>query len=285
MAELFNNKFKEYTNRKPNNLETKYNSSIVNLLLVVAFSAVNIVLLVTNANTYFLFSAFIPYFVVDYGMYFCGLYPEEYYYDAPDIEFADKSLMATAIAVAVVILLVYILCWYFAKKKKVSVLIVALVFFVIDTVAMLWLTGFSMDSIIDILMHIWVVYYLIIAIVTYYKIKKAPDEVEEAVQESTDEENTADGNSDILRMAEDVKCRVFVEAETSGMHIIFRRVKRTNELVINGCVYDEYVALAEFAHTLTANVNGHKVEAIYDGTSSVRIIVDSEIVAKKMRIF
>ena len=74
MAELFSNK-KERVN-KPNNQETKYNSSIANLLLVVAFSVINIVLLVTNANTYFLFSAFIPYFVVDYGMYFCGLYPE-----------------------------------------------------------------------------------------------------------------------------------------------------------------------------------------------------------------
>jgi hypothetical protein len=64
MAELFNLKSKERF--KPNNLETKYNSSIANLLLVVVFSAVNIVLLLVNANTYFLFSAFLPYFAVDY---------------------------------------------------------------------------------------------------------------------------------------------------------------------------------------------------------------------------
>lgn len=289
MAELFSNKFKERTNSKPNNLETKYNNSIANILLVVAFSAVNIVLLLVNADTYFLFSAFIPYFAVDYGMYFCGMYPEEYYYDVPDMVFEDKSLLAVTIAVAVVILLVYLLCWYLAKKKKVGALIFALVFFVIDTVAMLWLTGFSMDSIIDILMHVWVASYLIIAIVTYFKIKKAPaeapcDELAEA-SERDDEENPADGNSNVLRMAEDVKCRVFVEADVQGMHIVFRRVKRTNELVINGCVYDEYVALAEFAHTLTAKINGHKIEAIYDGASSVKIFVDSELVAKKMRIF
>ena len=128
MAELFNNKFKERTNSKPNNLETKYNNSIANLLLVVAFSAVNIVLLLVNADTYFLFSAFIPYFAVDYGMYFCGMYPEEYYYDVPDMVFEDKSLLAVTIAVAVVILLVYLLCWYLAKKKKVGALIFALVF-------------------------------------------------------------------------------------------------------------------------------------------------------------
>lgn len=289
MAELLSGKLKKPRNSKTNNLETKYNSSIANLLLVVAFSVVNIVLLITNANTYFLFSAFIPYFAVDYGMYFCGLYPEEYYYDVPDMVFEDKSLMATAVGVAVVIILVYLLCWYLAKKKKIGAVIFSLILFVIDTVAMFCLTGFSADSIFDILIHIWVIYYMVIAIVTYYKIKKAPaeatcDELAE-VTESIDEENLTDGNSVVLRMAEDIKCRIFVEAETMGMHIIFRRVKRTNELVINGCVYDEYVALAELAHILTANVNGHKVEAVYDGTSSVKIFVDSELIAKKMRIF
>ncbi len=285
MAELFSNKLKEKSNKKPNNLETKYNNSIANILLVVAFSAVNIVLLLVQADTYFLFSAFVPYFAVDYGMYFCGMYPEEYYYDVPDMVFEDKSLLGFCIAVAVVMLLIYALCWYLAKKKKVGAVIFALVLFVIDTAAMLWLTGFSTDSIIDILMHIWVVSYLVIAIVTYFKIKKAPEALGDEFIENADEESPADGNSNVLRMAEDTKCRVFVQAESNGMNIIFRRVKRTNELVINGCVYDEYVALAEFAHTLTANLNGHKIEAIYDGSASVRIVVDSEVVAKKMRIF
>ena len=281
MAELLKNKSKGFS--KPNNLESKYNSSIANLLLVVVFSAVNIVLLLVNANTYFLFSAFLPYFAVDYGMYFCGMYPEEYYYDVPDMVFEEKSFLGICIAIAAGFLLAYLLCWYLAKKKKIGAVILALVMFLIDTVAMLWLTEFAMDSIIDILMHIWVISYLIIGIVTYFKMKKAPDELAEAVEE-INKDVEPDGDSNVLRMAEDAKCRVLVEAESNGMHIVFRRVKRTNELVINGCVYDEYVALAEFAHTLTANINGHKVEAIYDGTSSVRIVVDSEIVAKKMRL-
>ena len=282
MAELFKNKSNGYS--KPNNLDTKYNSSIANLLLVVAFSAVNIVLLLVNANTYFLFSAFLPYFAVDYGMYFCGMYPEEYYYDVPDMVFEDKSILGICIAIAVAFLLAYLLCWYLAKKKKIAAVILALIMFIIDTTAMLWLTEFAMDSIIDILMHIWVISYLIIGIVTYFKMKKTPAELTEAVEEINTNVDS-EGNSNVLRKAEDEKCRVFVEAESNGMQIVFRRVKRTNELVINGCVYDEYVALAEFAHTLTAHINGHKIEAIYDGTSSVRIVVDSEIIAKKMRIF
>ena len=272
-----------FANKNSGNLETKYQSSIANLLLVVVFSIINIVLLVTNGNSYFLFSAFIPYFAVDYGMYFCGMYPEEYYYDIPGIEFADKSLLITTIIIAVVVLLVYVLCWFLARKKKIGAVIFSLVFFIIDTLTMFYMTGFSSDSIIDVLIHIWVISYLIIAIITYYKMKKAPEEEIELIAES--EETVADENSSPLRMAEDVKHRVLLEADVSGMNIVFRRVKRTNELVINGNVYDEYEALAEFEHTLTTNYNGHKVEAIYDGKTSVKILVDSQEIAKKLRLF
>jgi glycerophosphoryl diester phosphodiesterase len=198
MAELFKNKSKMYS--KPNNLETKYNSSIANLLLVVVFSAVNIVMLLVNADTYFLFSAFLPYFAVDYGMFLCGMYPEEYYYDMPDTTFEDKSFLGLYIAIAAAFLLAYLLCWYLAKKKKIGAVILALVMFLIDTAAMLWLTGFVMDSIIDILMHIWVISYLVIGIVTYFKIKKAPQEElcdTDGCCEAEDEATDVDGNSKV----------------------------------------------------------------------------------------
>lgn len=205
MAEIFGEKLTDRT--KKSNLQTKYNSAISNLLLVVGFSVINIVLLLTEGNSYFLFSAFIPYFAVDYGMYFCGLYPEEYYADVPDMEFADKSFLAVTVAVAAVILLIYLLCWYLAKKKKIGAVIFALVFFLADTAAMLILSGFSSDSIIDILVHIWVIYYLIMAIVTYNRMKKAPETSpeEEMAEESTDVGGEFTGSTGILRMAEDVK--------------------------------------------------------------------------------
>ena len=281
MAELFGKKSKE------SNLQTKYNSSISNLLIVVAFSVVNIVLLLTNANSYFLFSAFVPYYIADYGMYFCGMYPEEYYADVPDMVFEDKSFLAFTVAISAVILLIYLLCWFFAKKKKIWAVFVALVLFVLDTAAMLLISGFSADSIFDILIHVWVIYYLITAIVTYKKLKNEPDpglSPNEFYDENAASESGMPVNSNVLRMAEDVKCRVFLEAEHSGMHIVYRRVKRTNELVINGCVYDEYEALVEAPHTLTAFVNGHKIEALIDASSRMRLLVDSEEIAKKMRL-
>lgn len=285
MAELFNNKFKEHTKSKPNNLETKYNSSINNLLLVVVFSLVNIVLLVTNADTYFLFSAFIPYFAADYGMYFCGMYPEEYYYDVPDMVFEDKSLLWATIAIAAACLLIYLLCWFLAKKKKIGAVIFALVIFVIDTIAMLWITGFSMESIVDIVIHIWVVSYLVIAIVTYFKMKKLPEEVLEADEEINEADVELMHNSKVLRMADnEVKSRVLLEAEVPGYRIVYRRVKKTNELIVNGKVYDEYEALIEFPHTLTAMVDSHKIAVQYDDSNHMYIIFDGEQLAKKIRI-
>ncbi len=285
MAGLFNKK-ENKTTTKLGALEAKYNSSINNLLLVVGFSLINIILLAINSGTYFLFSAFIPYFAVDYGMYFCGLYPEEYYYDVPDMEFYDKSLLAVTIAVAVVSLLIYLLCWYLAKKKKVGAVIFALIIFVIDTAVMLWLTGFSTDSIFDIVIHVWVIAYLVIAIVTYFKMKKLPEEESDAVVEDEGEtESLPEGNSAILRRAdEEEKARVLLEAEVPGYRIVYRRVKKTNELVVNGKVYDEYEALVEFPHTLSCVVDGHKIEVQYDNASHMYIFFDTEQIAKKLRI-
>ena len=99
MSILKNNQKSKALSQKEE-LENKYKSSLSNLLLVMAFTAINIVLLVTNADTYFLFSAFIPYLCVDTGMYLCGMYPQEYY--VGDEVFLDKSFFAVMIAVAIV---------------------------------------------------------------------------------------------------------------------------------------------------------------------------------------
>ncbi len=268
-------------------LEAKYNNSIVNLLLVVAFSAINVVLLVVKSNTYFLFSAFIPYFIADLGMYYTGSYPEDYYYDVGDMEFADKSFLIICVAVAVAVILLYLLSWFFARKKKVGWLIFASVLFCIDTVVMFLLTGINADMIMDIVFHAWVIFSLINGVVTYFKLKKLP--VEEVVYEA--EENTAqaneftEDNSRVLRMADtDVKARILLEAETAGYRIVYRRVKKTNELVVNGRVYDEYEALVEFPHILTATPDGHKIEVHYETSGVIRIYFDGKEIAKKLRI-
>lgn len=93
-------------------------------------------------------------------------------------------------------------------------------------------------------------------------------------------------DSPVLRYADpDKKCRVFLEIQQDGLHICYRRVGRVNELVINGRVYDEYKALLEFSHALTARVGGHFVEAGFDGDQQSYILLDGVQIAEKTRLF
>ncbi len=175
---LFGNNQKNDTQTSQRQLlQDKYASSCNNILLVVALSLVNIILLVTNSNTYFLFSAYIPYLLADLGMLFCGMYPQEIYaQDFLDMEFLPKEFLIITLCVAAVILILYFLSWIFSKKQKSGWLVFALVFFVIDTVVMFFLNGFIIDSVIDYIIHIWVIVSLASGLVTLSKLKKLPEE-------------------------------------------------------------------------------------------------------------
>ncbi|MBQ5601777.1 MAG: hypothetical protein IIU77_03015 [Clostridia bacterium] len=278
--------------------EQKYRSSRMNLLLVVIFTAVNLVLLVTNADTYFLFSAFIPYFITLTGMAVCGLFPNEYYEGLEEIVFLDKSVFVVLLIISVVLTLLYLLAWLMSNKNRVGWLIFALVFFGIDTLGMFFINGISIESAFDILFHAWVIYYLVVGISAHYKLKKLPVEEEtvslseentvgeiesdEEISEDSDEEIE---DSPILRRADtETKFRVLLEARVDNYRICYRRIKHTNELVINGNVYAELKGIIESAHILGAVVDGHIIEASFNGTHSI-IEFDEKLVAKKLRLF
>ena len=56
-----------------------------------------------------------------------------------------------------------------------------------------------------------------------------------------------------------VKHRVLLEATVDGYRICYRRVRKVNELVVNGIVYDEMKAALEFPHDLTVTLDGHRI--------------------------
>jgi len=268
----------------------------MNLLIVVIFTIINIVLLVTNADSYFLFSAFIPYFLVTWGMIMCGRFPADFYTDGlEDIEFLDSSFFIVMLVIAIAIVLLYLLAWIMSSKNRVGWLTFALVLFGIDTVGMLLIGGIALESVIDILFHGWVIYYLISGIIAHNKLKKLPieeasklsgDDFSEDASEDEEDDFVASETSDYipLRTANrDVKHRVLAEARVSDYNICYRRVKSTNELVINGNVYDELNGVFESPHTLEARIDGHCITASYTGSHSV-IEFDGEVVAKKLRL-
>ena len=282
--------------------ERQYLSARSNLLLVIVFTAINLLLLVTNSDMYFLFSASIPYYLVTMGMYMCGRFPAEYYgADFDSLVFLDNSVFVILLVISISIIALYLLTWFMSSKNRCGWLIFALVLFTLDTVGMLLFYGLSFEAAFDILFHAWVIYYLVMGIKAHNKLKTLPPDEEtgfpftvempENAEESA--ENTEAGtenalnyqNSPILRPADmSVKHRVLLQATAHNLDICYRRVKRTNELVINGNVYAEMTALVEFNHTLSASVSGHDITAGLKGKYSI-ITVDGNVIAKQMRLY
>ena len=265
-------------------LEQNYRSARGNLLIVLVFTAINMGLLITKRFTYFLFSAYIPYLITDIGMALSGQYPADYYTgDFENAAMFGKEFFYIMLAVAIVILMVYLICWIFSKDRKAGWLIAALVFFAIDTALMLLLNGISSDMIFDLLFHAWVIYDLSKGIVAANKLKKLPVEAAEEMPE-TDRTAPAEDSVHIRYADNEAKNRVFLEADVHGHKVVYRRVGKVNELVVDGRVYDEFVGLVEPAHSLEAVIDGHKIEAGFDGSVHVYINVDGVEVAKKTRL-
>ncbi len=199
MAKFFNNNAAVQQRSQREILYSRFHSARHNLLLVMVFSLINIVLLVTNSGTYFLFSAFIPYLLVDYGMFGCGLYPAEYYEAYyPGMEFADMSFIIVCSLIAAVVLILYLLSWIFSKKPRIGWMIAALTFFVIDTVVMLFMMADLLKSIVDIVFHCFVIFSLVRGIVSYFKLKKLPEDADLGMDEPQAQdiavENTVEEN-------------------------------------------------------------------------------------------
>lgn len=142
------------------------------LLLIVIFTAVNMVMTLLDTGTYFLFSASVPYHLVLMGMAF-------------DNGFADGAwnvrgtLTYTGLVLALVILAVYLLCWLLSKKHT-GWLTAALVLFIIDTTALVILAFVLYESpisqLMDLLLHIWAIVELIQAVRAAGKLKTLPPE-------------------------------------------------------------------------------------------------------------
>lgn len=261
--------------------QSRFNAARTNLILVVAFSLFNLIALATNSGYYFLFSLSIPYLLTDIGMFFTGMYPDEFYTgEFAGMVPADKSLFWGMLIVSILIIGIYTLLFFLSKKND-KMLKVALVLFCVDTAVMLLNYGFS--AIVDLAFHVWVIVILAMGVKASKKLKELPDEPIEG--DFTDiSEGETPKDSPILRPADmTVKARVLLETDIYNYNIIFRRVKKVNELVINGNVYAEYIATLEMPHELCARVGEHKIAVGMDNASHSYISVDGEIVKRKMR--
>lgn len=175
-------------------LEQKYKLARNNLLIVIVFTLLNMILMLTGSDRYMLFSASVPYFLVLYGMLMTGKMPVEWYEgDMSEYSFLDTSFLVVMTVLAFFFVAFYALVWYFSRNKSKGWMIAALVFIVIDTIGMFVLLGFDMSMILDLVVHIWIIYELAVGIITIQKLKNLPpeepqtEEATEAVAEESSE--------------------------------------------------------------------------------------------------
>ena len=151
--------------------QMKYNRSRANLLLVIVFTVVNL-FTVTFGNTYFLFSANLP-----------MLFPAVPAEIAADTEYLTAMgmmpedgmiIILVGLVLGLILTVPYLLCWIFSKKRP-GWMVAALVFFSIDCLVLLGLYDLT-DVLFDLLIHGWVMFYLITGVTHGFKLKKMPED-------------------------------------------------------------------------------------------------------------
>lgn len=136
---------------------------------------------------------------------------------------------------------------------------------------------YSMIGIVMILLGCFLFLYLAAST----KHKKAEAQKRESKMHNC---NTAK-NDPVLRQSDNSrKIKILLNASADNYKIIYQRTKLTNELVINGNVYDEKKGLIEFEHALSARIDGHLIEAGLDENSHSYIKFDGRIIKEKMRL-
>ena len=244
-----------------------YDKARANLLLMIILTIINIVLFFLGSETVMLFSATIPYMSILIGV----------------LSEIDGAIQVCAVF-TIAIMVMYFMCWILSKRNPIW-MIIAMVMFVIDTVALICIYVGIQEAagIIDLITHIWVFYYLFIGVRYGYKLKKISSEGKTKEQEIDSFDEIVD--TDTLYIADmNTKYRVLAEANVPGYEICYRRVKKTNELVINNYVYDTKEMLIEPPHKLMASINGHIFEVGYDGMHSY-IRADDQLLVRKIRVW
>ncbi len=261
-------------------VKRKYESARSNLLLVILFTAINMILLLLNSGITFLFSASLPQIFVVLGSYI----GEMWYLPAVTV---------IGVILGVLSLGVYVLC-YFLSKKRSGWMIVAFVWFVIDWLSMIFGFVFIFEvgfgAIIDVVFHVWITIYLVSGM-RYgkeYCEKELYDQkiTPQVVAQSTLERHENEPEAVPLRAAEAVRGRkTLASAEHNGMRVRIDQVKNMTELVINDFVYAEVKTIVRSVEfSLSARVNGVQYIVVGEprGFYGVReIYADGVLIAQK----
>ena len=130
-------------------LEQQFTTSRMSLLIAISFTVTNIILLIGESYTQFLFSATIPYLLTAFGM---GM----------DMELGGTTYLTTALIISALILGLYLLLWFLSKKRP-GLLYVAMGLFGLDTaflIVVTLLSGSILSELMNLVFHGWVLFIL-----------------------------------------------------------------------------------------------------------------------------
>lgn len=148
-----------------------YETGRYNLIVMSAFTLINIILLLLGSDMYFLFSAAIPYFT--------AIFPHVLAVEIPSY----ASWILPLAGVSALMLVPYVLAFFLGKNpEKYGWMIFALVCFAIDTAGFFILFGISVEGIVDLIFHLWVLVYLILAVRAGAKLKALSHDMPEATE-------------------------------------------------------------------------------------------------------
>ena len=180
----FLNKTKKQNMTEEQKLRTRYSTARTNILLVIILTVINSALLFLGSDTYFVFSAAIPYYMTLMGLLYTGRMPAEWYEGVEGFIPDPDAVLYIYVAIAVAFVAFYILTLALSGKHGYGWVLAALIVFVVDTFAMFYLNGFADDMFLDIIFHAWVVISLARGVIAAVNLKKLPEEEPYAVQEA-----------------------------------------------------------------------------------------------------
>lgn len=184
MNNIFNRQNQQNQQNELYLIQRQYNLARYDLLLIIILSVVNVLMMSFGSDTYFLFSAYLPYSIVLESSIVTGRWPEEAYKEAgfdlkeywgdmyTEVEPLFGAVFAFTVVIALVIVGFYLLC-YFLSKKHPTWMIVSAAVFGIDT--LLLVTGGLDGMILDLVLHIVVLAMLIRGCIYGRKLKAYND--------------------------------------------------------------------------------------------------------------
>lgn len=162
----------------PEALMAKAKSGRHSLLLIIIFTIINLVMVLLDSGTYFLFSASVPYYVT---LLFKAL--ENGFSSGA---WVNGPATIGALVFSFVVLTLYFLCWLLSDKHR-GWLITALVLFIIDTIAMMVFCRLLYDdplpNVVDLVFHMWAIVELFQAIRARKKLQQLPFPKEDPLAE------------------------------------------------------------------------------------------------------